>query len=83
MRQLLQIAIFALVCAILTSCVSESNTVVIKTNKGDITVELFDETPRHKKNFQKLVNATRQFADNELDNARKWKNGTRICNRCR
>lgn len=55
MRQLLQIAIFALVCTILTSCAGESNTVVIKTNKGDITVELFDETPRHKENFQKLV----------------------------
>ena len=55
MRQLLQIAIFALVCTILTACSGESNTVVIKTNKGDITVELFDETPRHKENFQKLV----------------------------
>ncbi|MFT5998784.1 MAG: cyclophilin family peptidyl-prolyl cis-trans isomerase [Neolewinella sp.] len=55
MRQLLQIAIFALVCTILTACTGESNTVVIKTNKGDITVELFDETPLHKENFQKLV----------------------------
>jgi peptidyl-prolyl cis-trans isomerase B (cyclophilin B) len=55
MRQFLQIAIFALVCTILTACTGESNTVVIKTNKGDITVELFDETPRHKENFQKLV----------------------------
>jgi peptidyl-prolyl cis-trans isomerase B (cyclophilin B) len=55
MRQLLQIAIFALVCTIMTACTGESNTVVIKTNKGDITVELFDETPRHKENFQKMV----------------------------
>jgi peptidyl-prolyl cis-trans isomerase B (cyclophilin B) len=55
MRQLLQIAIFALVCTVLTACTGESNTVVIKTNKGDITVELFEETPRHKENFQKLV----------------------------
>jgi peptidyl-prolyl cis-trans isomerase B (cyclophilin B) len=55
MRQLLQIAIFALVCTFFTACTGDSNMVLIKTNKGDITVELFDETPRHKENFQKMV----------------------------
>ncbi|WP_020566838.1 peptidylprolyl isomerase [Neolewinella persica] len=55
MRQLLKIAIFALVCTFFTACTGDSNTVLIKTNKGDITVELFDETPRHKENFQKMV----------------------------
>ena len=56
MRQLLNIALFAFICCLFTACGGESNTVLIKTNKGDITVLLFDETPRHKDNFLKLAN---------------------------
>lgn len=56
MRQFLQLAIFALFCTFLAACSGGGDsTVLIKTNKGDITVLLFDETPRHKENFLKLA----------------------------
>lgn len=56
MRKFFQLALFALFCTFLTACTGGSgNTVLIKTNKGDITVLLFDETPRHKENFLKLA----------------------------
>lgn len=55
MRQFLQLVTFALFCIFLSSCTSGDSTVLIKTNKGDITVLLFDETPRHKENFLKLA----------------------------
>lgn len=56
MRQFLQLAIFALLCTFLAACSGGGDsTVLIKTNKGDITVLLFDETPRHKENFLKLA----------------------------
>lgn len=55
MRQLLNIILFVFICSLFTACGGEGNTVLIKTNKGDITVLLFDETPRHKDNFLKLA----------------------------
>lgn len=55
MRQLLNLVLFAAIFVLFAACGGPSNTVVIKTNKGDITVVLFDETPRHKDNFIKLV----------------------------
>ena len=55
MRQFLHIALFAFVCCLFTACGGNGNTVLIKTNQGDITLELFDETPRHKENFLKLA----------------------------
>lgn len=38
-----------------SACNEASNYVEIKTNYGNITIELFDETPLHRDNFQKLV----------------------------
>ncbi len=55
MRQFLQFVLFAAVLVLFAACGGPSNTVVIKTNKGDITAVLFDETPRHRDNFKKLV----------------------------
>ncbi len=55
MKQLLHLVLFAATLVLFASCGGPSNTVVIKTNKGDITAVLFDETPRHKENFIKLV----------------------------
>ncbi len=37
------------------ACNSTSNFVQISTNYGDIVIELYDETPLHRDNFQKLV----------------------------
>ena len=37
------------------ACNRPSNFILIQTSMGDITVELYDETPAHRDNFQKLV----------------------------
>lgn len=58
MRQLINFTLFALVLTVFAACGNngEGTTLEIKTNKGDITVLLFDETPKHKENFIKLAN---------------------------
>ena len=38
-----------------TSCQSNSQTYTIETNLGNIQVKLYDQTPLHKENFEKLV----------------------------
>ncbi len=43
---------------------SDKNTVVIETKYGDITIKLYDETPKHKENFLKLVD--KKFYDGVL-----------------
>jgi len=44
-----------LIMMILFSCASEPQQVVISTDMGDITVELYNTTPKHRDNFLKLV----------------------------
>jgi cyclophilin family peptidyl-prolyl cis-trans isomerase len=39
----------------LSSCKKESSKAVISTEYGDITILLYDSTPKHKENFIKLV----------------------------
>jgi len=57
MRQLLHLILFALTLTCFAACADSGETTVkIETNKGDIVVLLFDETPRHKENFVKLAN---------------------------
>ena len=57
MRQLFKLAAFAIVLIVLSACGNngQGTTLEIKTSKGDITVLLFDETPKHKENFIKLA----------------------------
>ena len=59
------IILIALFSAILTSCSKkEGSKVLISTSEGDIIVELFDDTPKHKANFLKL--AKEGYYDNLL-----------------
>lgn len=44
-----------LVVSLITSCNEKEDVVTIHTDQGDIVIILFDETPRHKANFLKLV----------------------------
>jgi len=46
------------------SCQSNAQTYTIETNLGNIQVRLYDKTPLHKENFEKLVAA--QFYDSVL-----------------
>ena len=46
------------------SCQSNAQTYTIETNLGNIQVKLYEQTPLHKKNFEKLVTA--QFYDSVL-----------------
>jgi len=46
------------------SCQSKAQTYTIETNLGNIQVKLYDETPLHKENFEKLVEA--KFYNNVL-----------------
>jgi len=55
MRHLFLTTLLASICCLFTACGGDGNSVLIKTNKGDVTVELFDEAPRHKENFLKLA----------------------------
>jgi len=55
------ILVFILLAGFGISCshankTSKETLVLIKTDMGNITVKLYDETPEHKKNFLKLVN---------------------------
>ena len=47
--------LFALLSVLVWACNKPSNFVQIKTNYGKIVIELYDETPLHRDNFQKLV----------------------------
>jgi peptidyl-prolyl cis-trans isomerase B (cyclophilin B) len=47
-----------------SSCQSQGQTYTIETNLGSIQVKLYDQTPLHKENFEKLVNE--QFYDSVL-----------------
>ena len=46
------------------SCQSNAQTYTIETNLGNIQVKLYDKTPLHKENFEKLV--AEKFYDNVL-----------------
>jgi len=46
------------------SCRSNAQTYTIETNLGNIQVKLYDETPLHKENFEKLV--AKQFYDSVM-----------------
>ncbi len=48
----------------MTSCQSNAQMYTIETNLGNIQVKLYDKTPLHKENFEKLV--TEQFYDSVL-----------------
>ena len=50
-----KISILFFVILFATACNKTSNFVEITTNYGDIIIELYDETPLHRDNFQKLV----------------------------
>ncbi len=43
-------------CAVFKSKVSTEQKVLVETNYGDFVVKLYNETPKHKENFVKLVN---------------------------
>ena len=50
------IILLALFASTFSSCSKkEGNKVVIKTTEGEILIELFDDTPKHKANFLKLA----------------------------
>lgn len=51
-----RILMLLLVCTVVFSCQKKDpNVVTIKTNFGDIKVKLYEDTPRHRENFLKLV----------------------------
>ena len=57
--------LFLLFTYIMTvSCQSNAQTYTIETNLGDIQVKLYEQTPLHKENFEKLV--TEQLYDSVL-----------------
>ena len=55
MKQLNFLFIFYFFMFMTTSCQSNSQTYTIETNLGNIQVKLYDQTPLHKENFEKLV----------------------------
>ena len=56
--------IFYFFAFMMTSCQSNAQTYTIETNLGNIQVKLYEQTPLHKENFEKLV--TEQFYDSVL-----------------
>ena len=48
---------FYFISLIMISCQSNAQTYTIETNLGNIQVKLYDKTPLHKENFEKLVDA--------------------------
>jgi len=62
MKPLVFIFYFLLLMTI--SCQSNAQTYTIETNLGDIQVKLYEKTPLHKENFEKLV--AEQFYDSVL-----------------
>lgn len=66
MRHILIFLVCLCTLAGLTSCQPQApRQALIKTNFGDITVELYDETPIHRDNFVKLVDSA-HFYDGTL-----------------
>ena len=63
MKQL-RFLLVALVFAAFTSAMAQSRQVVLETTEGKIVLTLFDDTPRHRDNFLRLVNE--QFYDSLL-----------------
>lgn len=59
-----KLLLFALVSVLVWACNKPTNFVQINTNHGKIVIELYDETPLHRDNFQKLV--TEGFYDDLL-----------------
>ena len=55
---------FIFFTAMMISCQSNAQTYTIETNLGNIQVKLYDQTPLHKDNFEKLV--SEQFYDSVL-----------------
>ena len=55
MKQL-RFLLVALVFAAFTSAMAQSRQVVLETTEGKIVLTLFDDTPRHRDNFLRLVN---------------------------
>ena len=49
--------IFYFISFMMTSCQSNAQTYTIETTLGNIQVKLYDKTPLHKENFEKLVEA--------------------------
>jgi len=60
MKQLFFLFLFTMAI----SCQSNAQTYTIETNLGNIQVKLYDKTPLHKENFEKLVEVN--FYDNVL-----------------
>jgi len=56
--------IFYFLLLMTISCQSSVQTYTIETNPGDIQVKLYDQTPLHRENFEKLV--AEQFYDSVL-----------------
>jgi len=50
-----KLALLTLVSLLAFACNKPTNFVKVSTNYGDFTIELYDETPLHRDNFQKLV----------------------------
>lgn len=50
----MRILFFLVVLATLMSC-QDDNTVIVETQFGRMTIQLFDSTPQHRDNFKKLV----------------------------
>ncbi|MGB1217280.1 MAG: peptidylprolyl isomerase, partial [Saprospiraceae bacterium] len=55
MRYAHYIFLFCLTAILMTSCGKATHDVVIETEFGEIQILLYDETPKHKENFIKLV----------------------------
>jgi len=51
-----RIFVIAFMLLMLFSCGEKRTKALISTNLGDITIELYDETPQHRDNFVKLAN---------------------------
>lgn len=50
-----KIVLVVLIAIIAVACNKPTNFVEVQTNYGNFTIELYDETPLHRDNFQKLV----------------------------
>jgi len=59
-----QIILFLFFVNMMNSCQTNAQTYTIETNLGNIQVKLYDKTPLHKENFEKLV--TEQFYDSVM-----------------
>ena len=55
MKRMLLAALLCGMCALGTSAQEKETKVAIDTNKGVITIKLYNETPHHRDNFVKLV----------------------------